>query len=116
VLSQLIVSFIVLNICNKYCTPSPSDLPNMGETRNEKPPEPSRKTQSSSSPASSQTVQQQPVMQPTTVAQSSTNDGNKSKEGGSETGGGWVELLWQKWRWGLFIAIAVVVSRLSSSA
>jgi len=91
-----------------YCTPTSRDLPNMGETK--KPPEPSRKTQPS------QTDEQPSVALPAPVAPSSTNDGNKSKESGSEAGGGWVELLWQKWRWGLFIAIAVVVSRLSSSA
>jgi ubiquitin-conjugating enzyme E2 J2 len=33
----------------------------------------------------------------------------------SSSEGGWVEMFWQKWRWGLFIAIAVVVSRLSST-
>jgi len=99
-----------------YCTPTPRDLPNMGETRNEKSSEPSRASPSSSSPVLTQTAQQPHVPQSATNAHPSANDGNKVMEGGSDTGGGWVELLWQKWRWGLFIAIAVVVSRLSSSA
>lgn len=33
----------------------------------------------------------------------------------SNTSGGWADIIWQKWRWGLFIAVAVIVSRLSSS-
>jgi hypothetical protein len=33
----------------------------------------------------------------------------------SDATGGWADVIWQKWRWGLFIAIAVIVSRLSSS-
>ena len=28
---------------------------------------------------------------------------------------GWGQLLWEKWRWGLLIAVAVVISRFSST-
>jgi len=101
-----------------FCTPNLRDLPNMGETVNKKPSpstKPSNSTQSLSSPR--KLTVQHPVTQPNPVVPSTSNDGNKaSGESGSEGTGGWVELLWQKWRWGLFIAVAVVVSRLSSSA
>jgi len=104
----------------EYSGPSLRDLPNMGETVIRKPSPPPPKsphiTRSSSSSATKPTVPS-PTTQPTTAVSSTPSDGNiGSSESGGEGTGGWVELFWQKWRWGLFIAIAVVVSRLSSSA
>jgi len=101
-----------------YCGPTLRDLPNMGETVNATPPltlpKPPHTPQSSSSPTT-KLAAPQPVPHPTTVIPYNNNNKGIS-ESGSEPTGGWAELLWQKWRWGLFIALAVVVSRLSSSS
>jgi len=92
-----------------YCSPNMRDLPNMGEPPRAKPtpnatqpipPVAPTPTEHQVAPPPQPVV---PVPVPTTADDTSSSTG------------GWVEMFWQKWRWGLFIAIAVVVSRLSST-
>ena len=39
----------------------------------------------------------------------------KDSTGRAKDALGWGHLLWEKWRWGLLIAVAVVISRFSST-
>lgn len=101
----------------QYCTPAMRDLPNMGESAQGKSSDPT-----SSRPPTQQTSQrvvEQPRVVPTSqsaASQPSATDPKAAAEANSsDSSGGWADIIWQKWRWGLFIAIAVVVSRLSSS-
>jgi ubiquitin-conjugating enzyme E2 J2 len=52
-----------------------------------------------------------PAPQPVAVAEPKA----AAEANSSDASGGWADIIWQKWRWGVFIAIAVIVSRLSSS-
>lgn len=84
------------------------ELPNMGETPKAEPSKLLNPT-TSSTPV---TVDNNPP--PTNAAIPSSSEVKKSDPTG-DVDGGWVEMVWQKWRWGLFIAFAVLVSRLSSN-
>ncbi|PBK98889.1 ubiquitin-conjugating enzyme E2 6 [Armillaria gallica] len=109
-----------------YCTPQPRDLPNMGERERGiiKPPV----TLFTSAPQP--TVPQQAVAKTTplptlaviptapTVSANSAPRGSigKPDEAANAVGwaSGWSQLFWQKWRWGILIALAVIVSKISS--
>ncbi|GJE93273.1 ubiquitin-conjugating enzyme E2-like protein [Phanerochaete sordida] len=115
-----------------YCTPTPRDLPNMGQKERGKPAAP--ETVPAASPARSAPTS--PVS-PSLTAHTSTSGTssipasplNSSREtyNSPETNGpprevvagGWSasirQLIWEKWRWGVVLALAVIVSRLSSS-
>lgn len=96
----------------EYCTPAMRDLPNMGESARGKSSDP---TASQSSQCAVEQPRAVSASQPA-VASSSATDSKAVVEGSSnDATGGWADMFWQKWRWGVFIAIAVVVSRLSSS-
>lgn len=101
----------------QYCTPTMRDLPNMGESARGKSSDPT--TSQPPQQSTSHPIAEQPRVAPTSqpaVAPPSTTDSKVLVEANSsDASGGWADLIWQKWRWGLFIAIAVVVSRLSSS-
>jgi len=103
-----------------YCSSGMRDLPNMGEPARPKqapkaspksltPPTAPMQTEQHKAIAAAAAIQQPVVPAPAIGA---TDDSSSSSSGGE---GGWAEMFWQKWRWGLFIAIAVVVSRLSST-
>lgn len=99
-------------IGSQYCTSTMRDLPNMGESARRGPSDPT----SSRLSQQHQVVEQAravPASQPGATPQPTTEA--KTVAEASEASGGWADLIWQKWRWGLFIAIAVIVSRLSSS-
>lgn len=56
------------------------------------------------------------------AASTSSPDASKAKpkttddaSGAAEVAMSWGQVLWEKWRWGVLIALAVVVSRLSSA-
>lgn len=97
---------------SQYCTSTMRDLPNMGESARGKSSD-ATPSQLPQQPTPHHIVEQPRVVltQPAVPPQSATvADGDSS-----DASGGWADLIWQKWRWGLFIAIAVIVSRLSSS-
>jgi len=97
----------------EYCTPAMRDLPNMGESVRGKSSDttPSQQPQQSTPhrilelPRAAANPQPAAATEPKAVVEASSGS----------TPGGWADVIWQKWRWGLFIAIAVIVSRLSSS-
>lgn len=109
-----------------YCTPQPRDLPNMGERERGviKPPV----TLFPSAPPP--TVPQQSVAKTTplptlavtptasTVSANSAPRGSIGKPDETVNAAGWAsgwsQLFWQKWRWGILIALAVIVSKISS--
>ncbi|KAJ6471877.1 UBC-like protein [Mycena sanguinolenta] len=88
----------------EYCSPQIRDLPNMGE-----------RERGPSAPA----PQQPPlyVLPPSPLASPISP---ADKTAATEHADAWMtslgKVLWEKWRWGLFIALAVMVSRFSSAA
>ena len=117
----------------QYCTPSRRPLPNMGEKERGLPDTPSSETSSfvTATPVAARQPQtptpkatlavQPPVLIPKTVgvirprkgrAVSTTGAGDGSRGWASN----WREVVWEKWRWGVLIALAVIVSRITTSA
>lgn len=103
---------------SQYCTSTMRDLPNMGESARGKSSDstPSQTPQSQPTPPH---IVEQPRVVPTPqtagTSQSTTEAKPVADANSSDASGGWADVIWQKWRWGLFIAIAVIVSRLSST-
>ncbi|KAK0457396.1 UBC-like protein [Desarmillaria tabescens] len=111
-----------------YCTPQPRDLPNMGERERGIIKAPVTLFPSAPQPTTPapQTVVAKPAPQPTlavtptapTVSAASVPRGSigKPDEAANAVGwaSGWSQLFWQKWRWGILIALAVIVSKISS--
>jgi len=94
-----------------FCTESLKDLPNMGEKERGKPdvpPEPRTSPEGAIAAAAS------------TSATSKVAPANPAAAQGpaGAPGTGWLDLwrklIFEKWRWGVLIAVAVIVSRLSS--
>lgn len=99
--------------CLQYCTPTMRDLPNMGESaRGKSDSTPSQPPQQPTPLQIAEQTRAAPTSQSAVTPQSTTEAKTVAEVNAS---GGWANLVWQKWRWGLFIAIAVIVSRLSSS-
>jgi len=96
-----------------YCSPNMRDLPNMGEPPRKKPAPKASPKSLPTAPIPTGQQTDPPPPQPVVPARSAADDASSATSSGSA--GGWVDMFWQKWRWGLFIAIAVVVSRLSST-
>ena len=99
----------------QYCTPTMRDLPNMGESVRGKSSD-TTPSQSQSTPR--RVVEQSrgaPSPQSAPVPPATAESKAVVEASSSNASSGWADLIWQKWRWGLFIAIAVIVSRLSSS-
>jgi len=109
-----------------YCTPEPRAVPNMGERSLGKPdPTPtaastkslSTSTIPSPSPFSAQTpapVTSSLNKKPSPVQGHGDNLIPKPPAPGTGWTTAWRQCIWEKWRWGVLIALAVVVSRLSS--
>lgn len=114
----------------QYCTPELRDVPNMGERSLGKPDSPASMppiaatpttsasrsgagtpAMSTSSPA--QPSHSEPQAQPRPLAKK--HDNLKPPAPGTGWANSWRQAIWEKWRWGVLIALAVVVSRLSSS-
>jgi len=114
-----------------FCAPELRDLPNMGEKERGKPdPKPTQLQSSCSStpntPATATPAN--PIATPCPLAAMSSSGaaaigthhpaGEVAKAAGTGTGTGWAmawrQLILEKWRWGLLIALAVVLSRVSS--
>jgi ubiquitin-conjugating enzyme E2 J2 len=127
------VQVIVIDWAHRfqYCTPSRRHLPNMGEKERGTPdtpeptPEPSESTTPTArlpliSPPKVGLVTQSQVAAPKTAgvvrprkgrAVSTTGAGDGSR-GWAAT---WRQVVWDKWRWGVVIALAVVVSRITTT-
>jgi len=116
----------------EHCTPQLRALPNMGERERGNPDTSAVKT-----PAASQSVQVTPVpavpappVIPAAGAHPSALNpivrphanpalrptGGKPEDHSTGWTTAWRQIIWDKWRWGILIALAVVVSRFSSSA
>lgn len=104
-----------------YCTPGLRDLPNMAEKERGKP-EPTV-TPISSDPSAAGLTSVPPPLQPLPAPTASAVDkaapanlpNNNARGTVGAWAAGWRDLIWEKWRWGALIAIAVLVSRLSSN-
>lgn len=117
-----------------FCTPHLKDLPNMGQKdqgRTEHPtftapPLPSASLQLaphlkatssstlSSSAASSASTGETTPGPPTGAVDKSVANPDENRNAASATT--WGRILWEKWRWGVLIALAVILSRFSSSS
>jgi len=113
----------------EHCTPSRRPLPNMGEKERGLPDTPSSSESSDSVTSASclpttltpkVVLGVQPPGMPKTVGVARPRKGR----GVSTTGAGdgsrgwaatWRQVVWDKWRWGVLIALAVVVSRITTS-
>jgi ubiquitin-conjugating enzyme E2 J2 len=128
VASLLYPSCIVLK-CTQYCTPAVRDVPNMGERDRGKSEDRFGKANSdhtapalSSIPNTNNTTlprgQQHQQVQPGGTADpiaSAADMPTRASGSGWSSLSSWVHAVSGHWRWGLFLAVAVVVSRLSSS-
>lgn len=113
-----------------HCAPVMKNLPNMGEKERGKPDVVSN-TSSSGNASSTVTLSSRltptftipvPVQAPlpaTALEKDKHLAKNPAGTNGHGTLGtwaaGWRDMIWEKWRWGALIALAVVVSRLSSN-
>ena len=126
----------------QYCAETLRDLPNMGERERGKPdppvtqpaPAPLTHTASLFSPPLSRSASAthqpqvrdrrptgaQAIAATTSSANDVINSSLTSTNKPTTTPQGWSgplrQVLWEKWRWGVLIAFAVIVSRLSSSS
>lgn len=112
-----------------YCTTLVKDLPNMGESvKGSGPsiptPTPPPPSFFSSSPSPQSTTPTPttisppptipiPVIIPNSVVVPSEGKGEDSSHAAAGIAS-WGKVMWEKWRWGILIVLAVVVSRLSS--
>jgi len=106
-----------------YCTPTLRDLPNMAQK------ELGKAARSSSQPAEQKVAKPltfaQPIASATSTQPPSSNTiAIPAKDSSTESkatvvagwGGSLRQLIWEKWRWGVVLALAVIVSRLSSTS
>jgi ubiquitin-conjugating enzyme E2 J2 len=97
----------------EYSGPEMKDLPNMGEKERGIPP-------AASTPPPQPATQAPVLVSPTTPPFIKVPASAPARNPPAQAPAGWAEALkttvWNKWRWGVFILVAVVVSRLSSSA
>jgi ubiquitin-conjugating enzyme E2 J2 len=115
----------------EYCTPSRRSLPNMGEKERGTPDtsEPTPEPSDSSTPTARLPLILTPkvglghqsqvappktagVVRPRKARAVSTTGAGDGSRGWAAT---WREVVWDKWRWGVLIALAVVVSRITTS-
>lgn len=101
-----------------YCTPTMRDLPNMGEKERGSP--------STNTPPPIAQPPAQPIAPPALPTNSTTTDPNALSRPGQSGANGeaaanargwadaWRQVFWEKWRWGVILALALVVSRMSS--
>jgi len=91
----------------QYSGPTMIDLPNMGERDRGKPdiPPPPSPPPLTVTPAA-------PVVSDALKATSANNAA--AAKPAEEASGAWGRVIWDRWRWGLFIALAVIVSRLTT--
>ncbi|KZV98803.1 UBC-like protein [Exidia glandulosa HHB12029] len=103
-----------------YCTEQLKDLPNMAQKERGIPPAPPVALPATAQPVSPAAPGQAPqppatrAQQPNGVVPAAAGPA-APVPGAGETGwmDAWRKVLWEKWRWGALIILAVVVSRLS---
>jgi ubiquitin-conjugating enzyme E2 J2 len=88
----------------QHCAPQMRDLPNMGEADRG----PSHKVKAASPPTPS--AASSPAA-PSSLPPTPASDGRALASPAPDPS--WLRYLWERWRWGILILIAVVVSRLS---
>lgn len=106
-----------------YCTPTIRDLPNMGEKERGSP------STNAPSPIAQSPATQPPtptIAQPAPLTGSDVADPNALSRPAQSGANGeaaanargwadaWRQVFWEKWRWGVILALALVVSRMSS--
>ncbi|KAF9461515.1 UBC-like protein [Collybia nuda] len=104
-----------------YCTLTVRDLPNMGQREKGKsetsslqsPQSPAIRPTLSSLSSSDKTLNSTPM---NLVAAPGANLPGKPDENRIGLAATWGRILWEKWRWGVLIALAVIVSRFSSNS
>ncbi|CCM02624.1 uncharacterized protein FIBRA_04727 [Fibroporia radiculosa] len=112
----------------EYCTSALRDLPNMGE-KERGPPSQSQmpspvSTTTTSTPTESILPTSTTTIDPAVVSRTSSSgtltpanaangDAPKAAKGWSEV---WRQMIWEKWRWGVVLALALLVSRMSSGS
>ncbi|KAH9839990.1 UBC-like protein [Rhodofomes roseus] len=99
-----------------YCTLAMRDLPNMGEkergsasTNIPPPAPPASSTTPSATPTSSTSADPNALSRP-----SNPNANGEAAANAPGWTDAWRQVLWQKWRWGIILVLALVVSRMSS--
>jgi len=108
----------------EYCTPVMHDLPNMGEKERGKadpppmnfPPGLLPDRMSSSTVPTSSSLAISPVRGHTPIVPPANSVLDKPRDVNATAGwtATWGRVVWEKWRWGVLIALAVIVSRFSS--
>ncbi|KAF8842332.1 ubiquitin-conjugating enzyme E2 6 [Paxillus ammoniavirescens] len=111
-----------------YCTPTLRDLPNMGERERGKP---DTQPNSMRNPCPSTTLATLPTQMihrrnlgavPPMIAAAAVPAVGDALTSTNKTpvpqgwAASWRQVVWEKWRWGVLIALAVIVSKLSSSS
>ncbi|KAI9062642.1 UBC-like protein [Trametes sanguinea] len=110
-----------------YCTETPRDVPNMAQkelraSASKTPPSPAPAATTPYANLASPTPQTPAI--PTAAANDKAvartpNSAAPSAEGTNGVGQSWAaslrQMVWEKWRWGVILALALVVSRMSSS-
>ncbi|KAI0736424.1 UBC-like protein [Fomitopsis betulina] len=103
-----------------YCITTIRDLPNMGEKERGTPSTNAPSPVAQRQPPASTIAQPAPPTGPTTAnpnaiarpAQSTANgEAAANARGWADA---WRQVFWEKWRWGVILALALVVSRMSS--
>jgi ubiquitin-conjugating enzyme E2 J2 len=105
-----------------YCAPEIRDLPNMGEKEKGKAEDPTSHQSTVDSPSppllssspSSALVAAVVPSQSTSSEVSATNPSNSGKPDGASWADTWQKVIWDRWRWGILIVLALLVSRFSS--
>ncbi|EJD48248.1 UBC-like protein [Auricularia subglabra TFB-10046 SS5] len=101
-----------------YCTEQVKDLPNMAQKERGIPPAPPAAPAQPATPATAAPPSTAAPAAADTTARAVVNDVVPAAAAAAPaTGLGWADswrkVLWEKWRWGALIILAVVVSRLS---
>lgn len=107
----------------EYSTKFVKDLPNMGDQRTAQQQTslpapltlPSFSSPSSPSTSSPDVIPPLPAPDGASIQSSKATTTDDATTGAAEAAISWGQILWDKWRWGVLIALAVVVSRLSSA-
>ncbi|KAI0761828.1 UBC-like protein [Trametes elegans] len=104
----------------EYCTPTLRDVPNMAQKERGVSPSPAKPSASASIRASASASPASAASSAKDKAVARTPNGTVPSADGTSGGAqSWAaslrQMVWEKWRWGVILALALVVSRMSSS-
>ena len=94
----------------------------LGKSQNDKPASPSstitQHTSTSGSAGSSSTTSDESTRKLMDVKKElpALKDVNEAAAGAGKKALSWGQLLWEKWYWGIFLAVALAVSRMTSGS